>query len=339
MHRPGRITTPIKLAIVLLSLNQAPLSGANYPTEREVNSKLANLDKVFSHLQGSYTCEGKYEEIGPAGQVTTARVVFKRNGNLLCLEKHFIHGEKETGHAWVICRGPDRSFFLERDNEESPFVVRAVTSKRDGDHERSSSFILLNEFEKNYRTAPFGVKGDLPEIAGSSKLNIESVELEAVVDPATEKKNLVKATYRFDGGGEVISHWGLLMIDPDKSWTVVKQNIEQSIPNAAVNVNYVNAEYAYREVGGLLFPSLVSIEFFEDKSRLGSTSFNADHIESLTVPDEAFAMTAYGIPEVAIGPPTRPGLFSLQGWPFWALFAVAVAAFLIARMLNRRWNA
>jgi hypothetical protein len=303
----------------------ADLGGPELKLWRELEA----AKEHFSHLRTNFQCAGILTLKHLDGSLEKSRFTFTRKGLYACLEQHFMdsQADKDTGKAWVFCRGPKYSFFLEREDTQTPYVVRAFTKR--SAPEPKGIFLHLDNFIVRLCERPYKIASiDVVELRDHGDCSIDHIRTnrpEGQAGAAAIEFTCADPNSR--------CHGGVIEFDPTLGGAVRGFSVRTS--DSLIKDAVWLGKTEYEQYGGKLVPC----SFYENKTKrdkiLSGCEYKITNASFDSVADDVFSLGAYGFPEIATEPPAGvPFLSPRNGW-FWGGLAIAALAFFLLRAISR----
>ena len=290
-----------------------------------------------THLQGTCIFKSRYLYTEPAQQGSYHWITeFKqRKGSALLLEQEVVQNSKAVDTAFARVVNPQYGFELTRKVSEAPWVVSQYAPHLTF----GGPWAPLKWVEKvaayPVNLSALGLKVDYPSLDPAFKL----VSVTAI---PRDGRALAKVEFTFSPAKRV-DVWlrgGWIIYDPDAHWVQreCSLNFQRADESAEKLVDGVyTATFEYNE-GKPRFPLLKRIAA---RCEIPAKTFTNDEtyefrLQESEVPENAFALSAFGFPDPVGAPKVARGGISWYIWFAVIGFACLGAAFLLRRGLPWR---
>jgi hypothetical protein len=239
--------------------------------------------------------------------------------------------QEKVAAGEIRCITPDKGFVLKRNEPNGPWAIKSLG--RSGDMaEKAMKEFFDRQYIVQEQTATHGFLGKrLSQLISEPAFRLKSVE-----PLVRDGVNLARVSFQYEStipgrpDKEVTSNE--LILRPDKYWSV--QEVISKSANG--NSSTTRLEYGDDEGGLPTLRSFLMAIYFRDGNGVWGTFERADKFSKYSykpIPDEAFAVTAFGLPD----PDRRVG--RLNGWRAeWWFLGLAIAFGLLAIALRIRWS-
>ena len=304
---------------------QADSSTSGSKVEVPANAKEAW--QRFDYLKSNITLEGIEFLKFVDGSSSKFNLKMTIRWPYACMEQRYVDPKtnQENGKRRVTCRGPRYSFVLEKQDDDTPYIVRSVVSK--DKKESMSYFIHLENFIAAVCESPYRVGWSVPELTINNNFVVKSIK-PAEVDGRTFQ------VLDFDlGDRDKSPKSGTIRFDPALNWAVVQYEIDMRAGNPKKVVEIVRGQRDFEQREGRIVPRKVvhtTSTYSTDRNSPPEDviDWTLDEVSFDKIDDDAFSLAAFGLPDLGSDMTIRPEdtFFSLGNWPFWLSLSVAVAA-------------
>lgn len=314
------------LLLAMLARETAALDQDDEKARTRFESQRAAAWRRLDCFEGNFSCEGTM--VSQYGNNSKVRIHnrFSKRGAFACLEQHYLDLKtgKDTGKSWIICRGPESSFFLERKTRDQPFLL--LWLGQPGQPERESAFTYLNNFLARICASSYSAMGGkLPDVVANPAFQVVSVR---------EEGGIVTLDYALSDPEE-LSHHGTIALDPTLDWAVARYDIQASRPGSPYpgEVRY-HGENEFTRIGNGVVPNSFKHQSVFGTKVIESHEWVLENARFDPIDDRVFSMAHHGLPNVSPrgAPPGRMG----WAWPLGIALAIAVVSFVGLRVLASR---
>ena len=313
MSRLGLLGRHSQSVTALFALGFSLLLGVASPAKAEDQSPLARRFfkeapqaweqqlEFFLTGDGSNRGERRMRNADGKWAIQPARTYVKQyKGNML---DEFENYEAGAWKGTVRGENSQYIFRLARDSDTKPWVIVKVDKK---DEKSPDLWNSRKEFCGDLAIAPY--TPSLPQVVQSKGFRCISVDPEP-----TNGEELVRLTFSFTPEGRIRLKGGWLVLDPSHYWVIRKGEIESDLGEQRDGKAKWTVESDYRE-GLNRHPIPVKRaqkgKIWEKDRLISEQEFlyhSFDYRERVSIPENEFTLSAYGLPEPHwVRPKTKP---------------------------------
>jgi hypothetical protein len=281
-----------------------------------------------------FLCKGTLTRRSYAGKtIVTKEITIARSGDkkLLVRDKRFIEGTSREFQGDVLSLTPRHAFRLTRQMASQPYVVEAFVEPENWPTLELQFKVLSDEYiQSAYKFS----RKTLLEMLDDPTFVLKSISR---VDKGPER--YVRVDYAMGEGDTAES--GKVLLDPRREWAIREFDVKKMVALSAdkvVQERTQHGEIGYADLsGGVIFPNTIHVVRRTPKpDAYEEIKLDFKEIQIGDVPDNRFALTAFGLPDIPLRPVPAPSFLSLRNPVLWASLVVAIAAFALQHLLKTR---
>lgn len=298
MRRYGDI---LWYALLLVVLPQ--FASASIPGSRDLEARFRSEYPVAaSRLEAAASkiiCEGQMDR---EGLIVQNIKIYINKGNKLGIKDYKLIHSKPSEKVSVFCSTSDYFFVLDKKNSQQPFTVSVVARGPDIPEklEHTMRYNMSRFVESAYTIGEVSITAML---AHPSFTITEISEVGHVGD-----QQAVAIRFRYNNP----SHWiggGRMVFTPALDWALSGYDVEivsgrpgmERMPKGS---SYKGSIHCRRWSSGFVFPEEGQFEFIIVDKGQGADRFHFTEVEAADVPESQFKLSAFGLPDTLLDPPS-----------------------------------